>query len=181
MGTMGTTIPAVSCAAVATLAALRFRTARGVQGREGTWGGRSTKIQKKHETTSGPGRFDNQKLILLESLDLATPHCPKASKQSNCTCFDFHTSPPMDRTETWHCKIHCALSFRTNSPARVCIARIGTSADMTTVMTLLLWHSRYLTNIDHPDFKRFPGFCFTMHTLLGQGSLESFKHPTNYT
>lgn len=96
------------------------------------------KIQKKHETTSGPGRFDNQKLILLELLDLATPHCPKASKQSNCTCYHFHTSPPMDSTETWHCKIHCALSFRTNSPARVCIARIGTSADMTTVMTLLL-------------------------------------------
>ena len=113
-----------------------------------------------------------------------TAFARRLRKQSNCTCYHFHTSPPVDRTEnvaTWHCKIHCALSFRTNSPARVCIARIGTSADMTTVMTLLLWHSRYLTNIDHPDFKRFPGFCFTMHTLLGQGSLESFKHPTNYT
>jgi hypothetical protein len=54
-----------------------FQNCQGVQGRKGTWGGRSTKIQKNHETSSGPGRFDNQKLILLELLDLATPHLPE--------------------------------------------------------------------------------------------------------
>jgi len=119
-----------------------FQNCQGVQGREGTWGGRSgqQKIRRTMKQLQDQGGFDNQKLILLELLDLATPHLPEGF-EAIARAITF-TLPllwtELKRGTAMHCKIHCALSFRSNSPARVCIARIGTSADMTTVMTLLL-------------------------------------------
>ena len=62
------------------------------------------------------GGFDNQKLILLELLDLATPHLPEGF-EAIARAITF-TLPllwtELKRGTAMHCKIHCALSFRSS-------------------------------------------------------------------